>query len=133
MRHDPHKLIEGCLIAGSAMRANAAYIYIRGEFVYEAAVLERAVAEACVPRRRGRARALRAGARGAQSVALAARTPAPSLIPLHPRSPALAPLLLPTPATPPASSARTRATRASILTCMCTAAEARTSAERRQA
>ena len=30
MRHDPHKLIEGCLIAGVAMRANAAYIYIRG-------------------------------------------------------------------------------------------------------
>lgn len=84
MRHDPHKLIEGCLIAGSAMRANAAYIYIRGEFVYEAAVLERAVAEACVPRRRGRARALRAGARGAQSVALAARTPAPGLIPSIP-------------------------------------------------
>ncbi|KAJ1637425.1 hypothetical protein T492DRAFT_952298 [Pavlovales sp. CCMP2436] len=46
MRHDPHKLIEGCLIAGSAMRAQAAYIYIRGEFVYEAACLERAVAEA---------------------------------------------------------------------------------------
>jgi NADH dehydrogenase (ubiquinone) flavoprotein 1 len=46
MRHDPHKLIEGCLVAGSAMRASAAYIYIRGEFVYEAACLERAVAEA---------------------------------------------------------------------------------------
>ena len=46
MRHDPHKLIEGCLIAGVAMRANAAYIYIRGEFVYEAMVLEKAIAEA---------------------------------------------------------------------------------------
>jgi hypothetical protein len=46
MRHDPHKLIEGCLIAGVAMRANAAYIYIRGEFVYEAVVLESAIAEA---------------------------------------------------------------------------------------
>lgn len=46
MRHDPHKLIEGCLIAGTAMRATAAYIYIRGEFVYEATCLERAVAEA---------------------------------------------------------------------------------------
>ena len=32
---DPHKLVEGCLVAGVAMRANAAYIYIRGEFVYE--------------------------------------------------------------------------------------------------
>jgi len=46
MRHDPHKLIEGCLIAGTAMRANAAYIYIRGEFVYEACVLEKAIAQA---------------------------------------------------------------------------------------
>ena len=46
MRHDPHKLIEGCLIAGVGMRASAAYIYIRGEFVYEATVLERAIKEA---------------------------------------------------------------------------------------
>ena len=30
MRKDPHKLIEGCLIAGFAMRARAGYIYIRG-------------------------------------------------------------------------------------------------------
>ena len=29
MRHDPHKLVEGCLIAGTAMRARAAYIYMR--------------------------------------------------------------------------------------------------------
>jgi NADH-quinone oxidoreductase subunit F len=46
MRHDPHKLIEGCLIAGFAMRAVAAYIYIRGEFHHEADVLEEAIAEA---------------------------------------------------------------------------------------
>ena len=46
IRHDPHKLIEGALIAGYAMRARAAYIYIRGEFIYEAKVLEAAVAEA---------------------------------------------------------------------------------------
>ena len=46
MRHDPHKLIEGCLLAGVAMRASAAYIYIRGEFVYEAMVMEKAIAEA---------------------------------------------------------------------------------------
>lgn len=46
MRHDPHKLIEGCLIAGTAMRASGAYIYIRGEFVYEAMILEKAIAEA---------------------------------------------------------------------------------------
>ncbi len=46
MRHDPHKLIEGCLIAGFGMRAIAAYIYIRGEFVHEANVLEQAIEEA---------------------------------------------------------------------------------------
>jgi NADH dehydrogenase (ubiquinone) flavoprotein 1 len=46
MRHDPHKLIEGCLVAGRAMHAHAAYIYIRGEFQLEAARLEQAIAEA---------------------------------------------------------------------------------------
>jgi NADH dehydrogenase (ubiquinone) flavoprotein 1 len=46
MRHDPHKLIEGALIAGVAMRARAAYIYIRGEFTVEADALERAIDEA---------------------------------------------------------------------------------------
>ncbi len=46
MRHDPHKLVEGCLIAGFAMRAVAAYIYIRGEFYREAEVLQGAIDEA---------------------------------------------------------------------------------------
>ncbi|MCW5732299.1 MAG: NADH-quinone oxidoreductase subunit F, partial [Alphaproteobacteria bacterium] len=46
MRHDPHKLVEGCLLAGFAMRARAAYIYIRGEFHNEADILEAAIAEA---------------------------------------------------------------------------------------
>ena len=46
MRHDPHKLIEGALLAGFAMRAKAAYIYIRGEFVREAERLEAAVQQA---------------------------------------------------------------------------------------
>lgn len=46
MRKDPHKLIEGCLVSGRAMNATAAYIYIRGEFVEEAAVLQRAINEA---------------------------------------------------------------------------------------
>ncbi len=46
MRHDPHKLIEGCLIACFAMRAVAAYIYIRGEFWEEANRLEYAINEA---------------------------------------------------------------------------------------
>jgi NADH-quinone oxidoreductase subunit F len=46
IRHDPQKLIEGALVAGFAMRARAAYIYIRGEYIFEAQVLEDAVAEA---------------------------------------------------------------------------------------
>ncbi|HUN50122.1 MAG TPA: NADH-quinone oxidoreductase subunit NuoF, partial [Candidatus Sulfotelmatobacter sp.] len=46
MRHDPHKLVEGCLLAGFAMRAVAAYIYIRGEFHNEANILEAAIEEA---------------------------------------------------------------------------------------
>lgn len=46
MRHDPQKLIEGCLIAGFAMGAHAAYIYIRGEFWNEGSAVERAIAEA---------------------------------------------------------------------------------------
>ena len=46
MRHDPHKLVEGCLIAGAAMGCTAAYIYIRGEFIREAEVLAAAIAEA---------------------------------------------------------------------------------------
>lgn len=40
MRHDPHKLLEGCLVAGRAMGARAAYIYIRGEFYNEASNLQ---------------------------------------------------------------------------------------------
>ncbi len=46
MRHDPHKLIEGCLIGGFAIGAVAAYIYIRGEFRQEADNLEFAIQEA---------------------------------------------------------------------------------------
>lgn len=46
MRKDPHKLVEGCLLAGFAMRARAAYIYIRGEYFNEAVVLQEAIHEA---------------------------------------------------------------------------------------
>jgi NADH-quinone oxidoreductase subunit F len=46
LRNDPHHLVEGCLVAGFAMGANAAYIYVRGEFIREREALERAVAEA---------------------------------------------------------------------------------------
>lgn len=46
IRHDPHKLIEGALIAGFAMGAHKCYIYIRGEFYNEAMTLVNAVQEA---------------------------------------------------------------------------------------
>jgi len=46
MRNDPHKLVEGCLLAGFGMGANAAYIYIRGEFYREAEHLQFAIDEA---------------------------------------------------------------------------------------
>merc|ERR1712093_690191 len=46
MRGDPHKLVEGCLVAGRAMNATAAYIYIRGEFYQEANHLQIAIDEA---------------------------------------------------------------------------------------
>ena len=46
MRHDPHLLIEGAMLASFAMRAHTAYIYIRGEFIAEREILEAAIAEA---------------------------------------------------------------------------------------
>jgi NADH-quinone oxidoreductase subunit F len=46
IRHDPHKLVEGALVAGFAMGARAAYIYVRGEYIREAETLFAAVAEA---------------------------------------------------------------------------------------
>ena len=46
IRNEPHKLLEGCLIAGFAMRAHTAYIYIRGEFYNESIVLQNAIDEA---------------------------------------------------------------------------------------
>src|SRR5271170_5592850 len=46
LRHDPHKLIEGALVASFAMGAHASYIYIRGEFYNEAVNLQAAIDEA---------------------------------------------------------------------------------------
>ena len=46
MRNDPHKLIEGALIASFAMQAHATYCYVRGEFYRETEALQRAVDEA---------------------------------------------------------------------------------------
>ena len=45
MRHDPQTLVEGCLLAGFAMGAHAAYIYVRGEFFREREALQQAVDE----------------------------------------------------------------------------------------
>ena len=45
LRNDPHHLIEGCLIASFAMGANAAYIYVRGEFIREREALQAAIDE----------------------------------------------------------------------------------------
>ena len=46
MRHDPQLLIEGSFLAGFAMRAHVAYIYIRGEFIAEREILQAAIDEA---------------------------------------------------------------------------------------
>src|SRR3954447_16215636 len=46
LRWDPHKLVEGCVLAGVGMGVGAAYIYIRGEFFNEARHLQTAIDEA---------------------------------------------------------------------------------------
>jgi NADH-quinone oxidoreductase subunit F len=46
IRHDPHKLVEGCLLASVGMGVHHCYIYIRGEFYNEAQVLQAAIDEA---------------------------------------------------------------------------------------
>ncbi len=46
MRHDPHLLVEGALLASFAMRAHTCFIYVRGEFIREREALQRAVDEA---------------------------------------------------------------------------------------
>ena len=46
LRYEPHKLIEGALLAGFAIGAHTGYIYIRGEFYREAQHLEIAIREA---------------------------------------------------------------------------------------
>jgi len=46
MRHDPHLLVEGCLIASFAMGAHVCYVYVRGEFIRERERLEAAVDQA---------------------------------------------------------------------------------------
>lgn len=46
IRYEPHKILEGALLAAFAIRATVGYIYIRGEFKYEADILEAAIQEA---------------------------------------------------------------------------------------
>jgi NADH-quinone oxidoreductase subunit F len=46
IRNEPHKLVEGCLIAGFAMGAHKAFIYIRGEYYNESLHLQAAIDEA---------------------------------------------------------------------------------------
>ena len=46
LRYDPHRLLEGCLVAGFAMGASGCYIYIRGEFYNEASNVQIAIDEA---------------------------------------------------------------------------------------
>jgi len=46
MRWTPHALLEGTVIAAHAIRAEIAYIYIRGEFTEPLAIMEQALAEA---------------------------------------------------------------------------------------
>ena len=46
MERDPHLVLEGTLLGAYAIQADIAFIYIRGEFVHAARVLERAIAEA---------------------------------------------------------------------------------------
>ena len=46
LRFDPHRLIEGCLLASYAIRAHNCIIYIRGEYVLEREHLEAALVEA---------------------------------------------------------------------------------------
>jgi NADH-quinone oxidoreductase subunit F len=50
MRHDPHLLIEGCLLASAAMAAHVCYVYVRGEFIREKDALQKAVDEAIAAR-----------------------------------------------------------------------------------
>ena len=46
MLDDPHRLIEGMVIAGYAIGATQGYIYVRGEYPYVVPVLENALTEA---------------------------------------------------------------------------------------
>ena len=46
LERDPHLVLEGCLISAFAMSARAAFVYIRGEYVFASRILEQAIVEA---------------------------------------------------------------------------------------
>ncbi|EDW08385.2 NADH dehydrogenase [ubiquinone] flavoprotein 1, mitochondrial [Drosophila mojavensis] len=46
LRHEPHKIIEGCLLAGCAMGCERCIVYVRNRFYNEACNLQLALAEA---------------------------------------------------------------------------------------
>lgn len=46
MEHDPHQVIEGCLIAAYAVKASVIYFYMRGEFTEQFHIMQKAVDEA---------------------------------------------------------------------------------------
>src|SRR5579863_4026042 len=46
MEGDPHQLVEGMAVAGHAIQADVAYIFIRGEYLLSEERLRRAIAEA---------------------------------------------------------------------------------------
>src|SRR5438874_7264376 len=46
IQYCPHRLVEGCILGAYAVGASFAFIYIRGEYVLQAEILEQAVREA---------------------------------------------------------------------------------------
>ena len=46
VERDPHRLLEGMAIAALAIGCETAYIYVRGEYLWQSLVLERAIADA---------------------------------------------------------------------------------------
>lgn len=47
LRYEPHKILEGCLLASKAIGAHTCYICICGDYAAEKEILETALAEAC--------------------------------------------------------------------------------------
>jgi NADH-quinone oxidoreductase subunit F len=46
VERDPHRLLEGAAIAALAIGCETIYVYVRGEYLWQSIVLERAIAEA---------------------------------------------------------------------------------------